>query len=424
MIEAIARIFKVQELRNKIFFILALLVVYRLAANIPVPGVDVVELKRFFEENALLGLLNIFSGGGLSNISVMLLGVGPYITASIIMQLMTTIVPKLERLYKEEGEAGRQKFNMWTRWLTVPLAAVQSYAMLSLLRSQNILGVLEPFTIAVIVLTSIAGTVFLMWLGELITEKGLGNGVSMIIFAGIVASLPSGVSRFLATWDPSQIFVYLAFVGMAVVTIAGVIFINEGVRTIPVSYAKRVRGAQVYGGAATHLPLRVNQAGVIPIIFAVSLILLPTMAANFLMQAGSNETVHTVARHVSMWLQNQWVYGSLYFFLVVIFTYFYTAVVFDPAKVSDNLQKQGGYIPGIRPGNSTAEYLYHIVNRITLAGSIFLGLVAVLPIVVQGLTGIQAMTVGGVSILIVVSVVLELIKHLQSQMTMRSYDGF
>ena len=424
MIQAITNILSVKELRNKILFILAVLVVYRLAANIPLPGVDAVQLKRFFDENALMGLLNVFSGGGLSNISIMLLGVGPYITASIIMQLMTTIVPKLERLYKEEGETGRQKFNMWTRWLTVPLAAVQSYAMLTLLRSQGILGEISPFTMTVIIITAIAGTIFLLWLGELITEKGLGNGVSMIIFAGIVASLPSGFSRFIATWDPSQIFVYFLFFVVGLVTIAGVIFINEGQRAIPVSYAKRMRGAQVYGGAATHLPLRVNQAGVIPIIFAVSLILLPTMAANFLMQAGSNETVHTVARSVSMWLQNQWVYGGLYFFLVVVFTYFYTAVVFDPAKVSDNLQKQGGYIPGIRPGNSTAEYLYHIVNRITLAGALFLGLVAVLPIVVQGMTGIKAMTVGGVSILIVVSVVLELIKHLQSQMTMRSYDGF
>ena len=424
MIEAIVSIFRIKELRDKIFFILALLVVYRLAANIPLPGVDVLELKRFFEENALIGLLNIFSGGGLSNISIMLLGVGPYITASIIMQLMTTIIPRLERLYKEEGEAGRQKFNAWTRWFTVPLAAIQSYAMLSLLRSQNILGDLSLFTTVVIILTAIAGTVFLMWLGELITEKGLGNGVSMIIFAGIVASLPSGFSRLIATWDSSQIFVYLLFVAVALITIAGVIFINEGQRAIPVSYAKRIRGAEVYGGAATHLPLRVNQAGVIPIIFAVSLILLPTMAANFLMQVGTNETVHSIARSVSYWLQNQWVYGSLYFFLVVVFTYFYTAVVFDPAKVSDNLQKQGGYIPGIRPGNSTAEYLYHIVNRITLAGAVFLGLVAVLPIIVQGFIGIQAMTVGGVSVLIVVSVVLELIKHLQSQMTMRNYDGF
>ncbi|MBP7811952.1 MAG: preprotein translocase subunit SecY, partial [Candidatus Moranbacteria bacterium] len=325
MIQAIKNILSVKELRDKIFFILAILVVYRLAANIPLPGVDVVQLKRFFDENALMGLLNVFSGGGLSNISVMLLGVGPYITASIIMQLMTTIIPKLERLYKEEGETGRQKFNMWTRWLTVPLAAVQSYAMLSLLRSQGILGEISPFTMAVIIITAIAGTIFLMWLGELITEKGLGNGVSMIIFAGIVASLPSGFSRFIATWDPSQIFVYLLFFAVGLITIAGVIFINEGQRAIPVSYAKRMRGAQVYGGAATHLPLRVNQAGVIPIIFAVSLILLPTMAANFLMQAGSNETVHAIARSVSMWLQNQWVYGGLYFFLVVVFTYFYTA---------------------------------------------------------------------------------------------------
>ena len=302
MIQAITNILSVKELRNKILFILAVLVVYRLAANIPLPGVDAVQLKRFFDENALMGLLNVFSGGGLSNISIMLLGVGPYITASIIMQLMTTIVPKLERLYKEEGETGRQKFNMWTRWLTVPLAAVQSYAMLTLLRSQGILGEISPFTMTVIIITAIAGTIFLMWLGELITEKGLGNGVSMIIFAGIVASLPSGFSRFIATWDPSQIFVYFLFFMVGLVTIAGVIVINEGQRAIPVSYAKRMRGAQVYGGAATHLPLRVNQAGVIPIIFAVSLILLPTMAANFLMQAGSNETVHTVARSVSMWL--------------------------------------------------------------------------------------------------------------------------
>jgi preprotein translocase subunit SecY len=230
MIQAITNILSVKELRNKILFILAVLIVYRLAANIPLPGVDAVQLKRFFDENALMGLLNVFSGGGLSNISIMLLGVGPYITASIIMQLMTTIVPKLERLYKEEGETGRQKFNMWTRWLTVPFAAVQSYAMLTLLRSQSILGDISSFTMVVIIITAIAGTIFLMWLGELITEKGLGNGVSMIIFAGIVASLPSGFSRFIATWDPSQVFVYLLIFAVGLVTIAGVIFINEGRR--------------------------------------------------------------------------------------------------------------------------------------------------------------------------------------------------
>lgn len=424
MKEAFLNIFRVKELRDKILFILGLLVVYRIAANIPLPGVDVLALKRLFEENAFLGLLNIFSGGGLSNISVVLLGVAPYITASIIMQLLTTIVPTLERLYKEEGEQGRQKFNMWTRWITVPLAALQSFSMLSLLRSQQILGDITPFSMAVIIISATAGTIFLMWLGELITEKGLGNGVSMIIFAGIVTSLPTAFSRFLATWDPAQIFTYILFLVLAAVTVAGVIFVNEGQRTIPVAYAKRVRGAQVYGGAATHLPLKVNQAGVIPIIFAVSIILIPTMIANFLAQSVHYPRVASIALTVSAWLQNQWTYGLLYFFLVVVFTYFYTAVVFDPVKIAENLQKQGGYIPGIRPGNTTAEYLYHIINRITLAGSFFLGAIAVLPFAVRGVTGIQGFSLGGVSVLIVVSVVLETIKHIQGQLTMRSYERF
>ncbi|MEK7181586.1 MAG: preprotein translocase subunit SecY [Patescibacteria group bacterium] len=423
MLKILNSLFRVAELRNKILFILGLLVIYRIAANIPLPGVDVLALRRLFDQNAFLGLLNIFSGGGLSNISIVLLGVAPYITASIIMQLLTTIVPSLERLYKEEGEQGRQKFNMWTRWITVPLAALQSFSMLSLLRSQNILGDLSSFNMAVIIISATAGTIFLMWLGELITEKGLGNGVSVIIFAGIVSSLPTMFSRFLSTWDPGQLFTYLIFFAVGAITIAGVIFINEGQRTVPVAYAKRVRGAQVYGGAATHLPLKVNQAGVIPIIFAVSLILIPTMVANYLAQAGTGQ-VASMAVSASAWLQNQWVYGSLYFTLVVLFTYFYTAVVFDPAKIAENLQKQGGYVPGIRPGVMTADHLSHIINRITVAGSLFLGLIAVLPFIVQGLTGIQSLSLGGVSILIAVSVVLELIKHVQSQLAMRSYESF
>lgn len=423
MWNVLTHIMKIHELRNKLLFIVALLVVYRLAAAIPLPGVDVARLQSFFSENQLFGLLNIFSGGGLANISIVLLGVAPYITSSIIMQLLTTIVPRLDQLYKEEGESGRQKFNMITRWLTVPLAALQSFGMISLLKSQQVLVAVSAFDTIAIVVTATAGTVLLMWLGELITEKGLGNGVSILIFAGIVAGLPSGISRFVSEFDPSKLFVYVAFAAVALITVAGVILVNEAQRNIPVAYAKRVRGDKTYGGSSTHLPLRVNQAGVIPIIFAVSLILVPGMIASFLMQA-SNPTVAEAAGWVSRLFQNQLFYGSLYFALVVLFTYFYTAIVFDPTKIAENLQKQGGYIPGTRPGNPTAEHLYFIVNRITLAGSIFLGLIAVLPIAAQNLMGVQSLALGGTSILIVVAVVLDMAKHIQSQLTMRSYEGF
>lgn len=423
MWDKLTQIFKVRELRNKILFIVALLIVFRIAANVPLPGVDTTQLKQFFDNNQLFGLLNIFSGGGLSNISIVLLGVGPYITSSIIMQLLTMIVPRLEQIYKEEGETGRQKFNMWTRWLTIPLAGLQTFAMISLLRSQKVLGVLSSFDMFIIVVVATAGTIFLMWLGELITEKGIGNGVSLIIFAGIVSSLPGGLSQLAATFDATKLFTYLLFAGVAVITIAGVVLVTEGQRNIPVSYAKRIRGNRMYGGTSTHLPLRVNQAGVIPIIFAVSIMLFPGMIANFLTQA-KNETIVNMATFVANVFQNQWFYGIMYFVLVVLFTYFYTAVVFDPNKISENLQKQGGYIPGIRPGNFTAEHLYKIMNRITLSGSMFLGLIAVLPLIIRGFTGIQAMTVGGTSILIVVSVVIETIKQIESQLVMRDYEGF
>lgn len=423
MFEKIVQIFKVRELRNKIIFILVLLVVFRLAANIPVPGVDVMKLKQLFEGNQFLGLLNIFSGGGLGNISIVLLGVGPYITASIIMQLLTMIIPKLEQLYKEEGEAGRQKFNMWTRWLTVPLAAMQTFAMITLLQSQQVLGELQPFDKALIIIVATTGTIFLMWLGELITEKGIGNGVSLIIFAGIVAGLPSALMRLTATFDPTKLFTYLILVGVAIITIVGVVLISEGQRNIPVSYAKRIRGNRMYGGMSTHLPLRINQAGVIPIIFAISIMLFPGMITTFLMNV-KNETVVKMATLVNQVFQNQLFYGSLYFVLVVLFTYFYTAVVFDPNKISENLQKQGGYVPGIRPGRMTAEYLHRIMNRVTLTGSLFLGAIAVLPIAIQGFSGIGVLAIGGTSILIVVSVVIETVKQIESQLVMRDYEGF
>lgn len=423
MLEKITQIFKVRELRNKIFFILVILVIFRIAANIPLPGVNVDQLRSLFESNQLLGMLNIFSGGGLSNISIVMLGVGPYITASIIMQLLTMVVPRIEQMYKEEGEAGRQKFNMWTRWFTVPLATLQTFSMITLLRSQNVLQVTSVYDIATIVIVATAGTILLMWLGELITEKGIGNGVSLIIFAGIVSSLPSGFSQVLLTFDSTQIFIYTALLAATLITIAGIVMVTEGQRNIPVSYAKRIRGDKTYGGVQSHLPLRVNQAGVIPIIFAMSIMLFPGMIASFLMKV-NNQFVANSAELIYNLFQNQWFYGGLYFLLVVMFTYFYTAVVFDPVKISENLQKQGGYVPGIRPGKTTADFLYKIMNRITLTGSIFLGAIAVLPFVIQGLTNIQFIRIGGTSILIVVAVVIETIKQIESQLVMRDYEGF
>lgn len=423
MLRKIIRIFKIKELRDKILFVVALLVVFRLAANIPLPGVDAVKLREFFDNNQLFGMINAFSGSGLSNVSIVLLGVGPYITSSIIMQLLTMIFPNLEKMQKEEGEAGRQKFNMWTRWITVPLAGLQSFAMINLLKSQGVMKELQIFDMVTLIAVAIAGTIFLMWLGELITEKGIGNGVSLLIFAGIVASLPGSVSKMAATFDSTDFMGYVMFIAVGLITIAGVVMVNEGQRNIPISYAKRIRGSKTYGGTSTHLPLRVNQAGVIPIIFAISIMLFPGLIANFFVNS-DKETVAQVARFVSQLFQNQWFYGISYFVMVVLFTYFYTAVVFDPNKISDNLQKQGGYIPGVRPGSATADFLGRVINRITLSGSIFLGTIAVLPLIVKGVTGLSALNIGGTSILIVVSVVIELIKQIEGQMVMRDYEGF
>jgi len=423
MFRKFLQIFKIKELRNKIIFILGLLVIFRLAANIPIPAVDQERLKIFFENNQFFGLLNLFSGSGLSSISIVMLGVGPYITSSIIMQLLTMIVPRLEQIYKEEGEAGRQKFNQWTRWATVPLAAMQGFGMISLFKSQGILLETGALDIASIIIISVAGTIFLMWLGELITEKGIGNGVSLIIFAGIVTGIPGVISQLYAVRDSSQFFTYLVLFAVVFVAISAVVFVTEGQRNIPVSYAKRIRGNRMYGGTSTHLPLRINQAGVIPIIFAMSIMLFPGMVANFL-TAASNPTISGIAGSINRIFQNQIFYSSMYFVLVVAFTYFYTAVVFDPNKISENLQKQGGYIPGIRPGKNTAEYLYAVMNRVTLSGALFLGAIAILPFIVQGLTNIQNVSIGGTGLLIVVSVVIETIKQIQAQLVMRDYDEF
>jgi len=423
MMQVFRQIFGIRELRDKIIFIVGMLAAYRFAANIPMPGIDVVRLRDLFSGSDVFSLLNVFSGGGLKAVSVALLGVAPYISASIIMQLLGMVVPSLERLQKEEGEAGRRTFTMWTRLLTVPLSALQAFGMLSLLRSQGVIPESDAVTFGFMILTAVAGTIMLMWFGELITERGLGNGISFLIFAGIVAELPTSLSRFVSTWDPSQVFTYALFLVVALITVVGVVFVNDGQRIIPISYAKRLRGARVYGGASTHLPLRVNQAGVIPIIFAVSIIVIPGMLAGYLAQAGLGR-VSDIAFSVNLFLQNPWFYSGAYFILVVAFTYFYTAVIFDPYKIAENLQKQGGFVPGIRPGTATAEYLGSVIGRVTLFGAVFLGVIAVLPFVLQNVTNIQSLTLGGVSIMIAVSVVIEIMKHVEGQLSMRHYEGF
>jgi preprotein translocase subunit SecY len=424
VLEKLTQIWRVRDLRIKVLFVLAMLFVFRVIAHIPIPGVDITALRKFFSSNQLLGLFNVFSGGGLENFSIVMLGVGPYITSSIIFQLLTMIIPSLEALSKE-GEQGQQRINQWQRLLTVPLAILQSFATISLLRQQNsgILPSISRFELATAVIAITAGTLFLMWIGELISEKKIGNGISLIIFAGIVAGVPSSVQQSLATFDPTKIFVYALVLGVFLLTIAGIVFITEAQRNIPVSYARRIRGNRVFGGVDTHLPLRVNQAGVIPIIFAVSLVVFPPLIAQFFQHSHigwlAAVSVHTIAI-----FQNPVFYAAIYFVLVVAFTYFYTSVVFHPQQIAENLQKQGGFVPGIRPGQNTAEYLGYVSNRIMLAGALFLGLIAVLPNIMQSATGIKTLIIGGTSLLIVVSVVNETVKQIDAQLVMRDYEGF
>lgn len=422
--DKLIQIFKIKDLRNKVLFVLGVFVVFRIMANIPIPGVDAENLKSFFGQFQIFGLLNLFTGGALDNISIVMLGMGPYITAVIILQLLTMIFPQFEQMYKEEGEAGRQKFNQYGRILTIPLAMLQGYAMLGLLSKQNVIGHLSPELFFASILTITAGTVLLMWLGELITEKGIGNGVSLLIFAGIIADFPNSVRQLVYTYDPSKIPSLLIFFVMSFFIIAGVVLVNEARRNIPVSYAKRVRGMKQYGGVSTYLPLSINPAGVMPIIFALSILLFPGMIANFFV--GSAGLVGIIAQKVNLLFQNPWIYGFLYFTLVVVFTYFYTAVTFDPKEISKNLQKMGGFIPGIRPGERTANFLYFILNRILLVGALFLGIIAIMPSIIGSITGVLAFNflIGGTALLIVVAVVLEVMEQVKSQLQMREYEGF
>ncbi len=422
-----AAIIRIPELRNKLLMVLWLILVFRIAAIIPVPGIPRESLAQIFAGNQLFGLLDIFSGGGLSRLSVVMLGLGPYITASIVIQLSTMIFPRLEEMQKEEGEAGRRKLSQWTRLLAVPFAALQGFGFLNILaRGTGAAGtalVFTPWQMVMTLVAIVAGTIFLMWIGELLTKQGFGNGISLIIFIGIIGRLPEAILQIFATWTPDQLFTYAAFLIVSVIVIAGVVVVTEGQRAIPVTYAKQVRGNRMLGGTSTHLPLRVNQAGVMPIIFALSVMLFPGIIANFFV-GSSNATVVSVSQFIISMFQNQLFYGVLYFVLVVVFTYFYTSVTFDPAQISENVQKQGGFIPGIRPGRQTTTYLQYVVRRITLAGALFLGAIAVLPLIVQAFSGLSTLTIGGTALLIVVSVVLETLKQIESQLTMREYEGF
>lgn len=418
--QKISIVLKDPVMRRRIMFTLGALVIFRLLSNIPVPGVDLVNLERLLAGNQFLGLLNVFSGGGLSTLSIMMLGVGPYITASIIMQLLTMMFPKLKAMMQEEGEIGRQKLSQYSRLLSVPLAALQAFAFLALLASQNVLPKLTGLDLVTNIIVITGGSLLLMWIGELISEFGIGNGVSLIIFAGIVSVLPTRAFQFFAGFDASQLPLYLVFLLISIVVIVAVVVVTEAERPISVTYAKQVRGNKVYGGVSTYLPLRLNQAGVIPIIFALSILLFPQIIANALTQV-SNVTVAGYAASVATFLTNPWAHAVIYFVLVFVFTYFYTAVTFDPKMISENLQKSGAFIPGVRPGESTMMYLGKVVTRITLVGALFLGIVAVLPILMQGFTGNQSLAIGGTALLIVVSVVLDLLKKIDAQVAMREY---
>ena len=416
------QIFRVKDLRKKIFVVGGLLVAFRLFAAIPVPGIDASRLEEYFSSNQFLGFLNFFSGGGLDNLSVMMLGVGPYITATIVMQLFTIIFPKFKEMYYEEGARGQAKFNRYSRWLTVPFAILQSYGFLSLLISQGVIDRPSAFDMVVNVSVIVAGSMVALWFGELISEQKIGNGISLIILAGIVSSLPSDIGLALTSYTPRLLPTYIGFVIVAVLIVFGVVYLNEGERKIPIAYARRVRGMKMYGGSSSYLPLKVNQAGMIPLIFAISVLLFPQFIAQLLSIVSAPLAIK-VNDIITQFLNNQLFYGIFYFLLVFIFTYFYTAITFNPEEISKNLQRSGGFVPGIRPGEATGTFFSTIVNRITLLGAGALGFIAVLPLIIQWFTGVSVLTVSGTAVLIVVAVALETMRQIDSQLTMREYEG-
>lgn len=436
MVQALFTAFRIPDLRRRILFVLGMLVIFRFMASVPLPGVNREGLQEFINNNALLGILNLFSGSSLQNFSIVALGVYPYITATIIMQLMTPIIPALNEM-SNEGQGGRNKINQYTHWLTIPLALLQGYGQGTLFARQ--MGpdgrpLIENFgfystqsTISTIttLATMTAGTMLLVWIGELITEFGIGNGVSIIIFGGIVASLPGAVASLVTGGSlGSNVVGSILFLLIGIVTIVGIVLINEGQRRIPVHHAKRVRSGRMYGGNTTFIPLKVNSAGMIPLIFAVSILVFPGLIAQFL-SSSSNPTMRAIATELAVLLAPDTIqYNILYFLLVVAFTYFYTMVIFQQQKISENLQRQGAFIPGVRPGKNTEKYLMRVLNRITLIGALFLGVVAIMPFIASELTGVNSLLLGATSLLIVVGVAIDTMRQLEAQLVMRNYEGF
>lgn len=426
MFEAFRRIWHIRALRNSIGFVVLMLVLFRFLAHIPVPGIDPSLVRSALEGNQFFGLLNIFSGGTLESFSVVALGVAPYITSSIIFQLLVMVVPSLKRMQKEEGEAGRRKLNQVTRWVSVPLAAIQAYGFIALISqgSGSVAGqglLIGGFDLFMAMLVMVAGSVFLMWIGEIITEKGIGNGLSILILAGIIASFPRYVQQAIATFDQSQIINMVVFLLIALVTIVVVTALNDASRNVPVHYARHHAGNRLSGGVNSQIPLKVLMAGVIPIIFAISVVLFPTMIAQFFLHAES-ATLIIVAEWVLRTFQNNWVYGILYFVLVFGFTYFYTGVIFQPDEMAENLQKQGAFIPGVRPGSHTEAFLRNVMNRILLLGATALAVVAVLPVLMEPLTGSQTLVIGGTSLLIIVAVVVDIVRQTEARLVSYEYE--
>lgn len=410
------------ELKKKLLFTAFILFIFRFFAHIPLPSVDLLQLKTLFSSNQFLSLLNVFSGGTLANFSILAVGINPYITASIIMQLSGMILPQIKELQKD-GESGREKINQYTRFLSVPLAVGQSISVLALLRSSGLLGATDPFSLVAMILSLVAGSLIVTWLGELVTERGIGNGISMILFAGIMSQIPQSFAQVFVAGN-NQLFISISFIAVFLGIIGLIVFMNEAVRKVTIQYAKRIKGNKTYGGQTSHLPIKVNVAGVMPIIFAVSIMLAPSFVARLLVASGRPELVSLGNTITINFTQTSPVYMAIYFTIVFFFTFFSALIFFNSGDISEELKKSGAFVPGIRPGSATKKYLEFVVSRITLAGALFLGTIAILPSLAQVFTGISQLAISGTSILIVVSVVLETYKQVESMLVEQNYDRF